>query len=169
MIPRQRNQDQARRLKNLKMKFRSRIIAGVACALLVLATPHVKAEDAGDLEARLELAQRMLDVQPVHPQVEAAVDAYVQSNMAAFSKGDQEIFRAAMLNVMNPAALEKTVLNSYADTYTRAELAAMVEYYEKPEARSASLKQQEFVAKIYPEIIKMLDQAVIRIRSTQEP
>jgi hypothetical protein len=152
------------------MKFRSRIIVGIlACALLALATMGAQAEDSGDLKARLELAQRMLEIQPVHPQVEAAVDAYVQSNMAAFSKADREIFRSAMLNVMNPAALEKATLNSFADTYTRAELEAMVEYYEKPEARSAVKKQSEFTAKVYPEIIKMLDQAVIRIRSTQEP
>lgn len=137
--------------------------------VLLLGYPAYAEDNSdSDLKARLELAQRMLEIQPVRPQVEAAVDAYLQSNMVAFSTADREIFRSAMLNVINPAALEKVTLNSFADTYTRAELEAMVEYYEKPEARSAVKKQSEFTARVYPEIIKMLDQAVIRIRSAQQ-
>jgi hypothetical protein len=45
----------------------------------------------------------------------------------------------------------------------------MVDYYSKPEAQSAAKKDAEFAAKVYPELIKMLDQAVIRLRSAPKP
>jgi hypothetical protein len=128
----------------------------------------VSADDA-DLPARVDLAKKMVQILPARPQIESAVDSYIQSNLAGYTKQDRATFRQAMLNSINPKGLDKASVDAYATTYTKAELEVMVEYYAKPEAISAAKKEAEFAAKVYPELIKMLDQAVIRLRSSPKP
>ncbi len=147
---------------NSKMKSRSRI--ALTLTLIAMVCAPLSAHALDDTKERLVLAKKMIEILPAQPQIEAAVDGYISGTMATFSQKDRDTFRRAMLNVMNPKALEKSAIDAYVSTYTKKELAAMVEYYDKPEARSASEKQPEFAAKIYPEIIKMMDQAVIRLR-----
>lgn len=122
-----------------------------------------------DLKARVKLARKMVELQPTGPQVEQAVDAYIKANMNGYSDEDRALFRQAMMNVINPKALDKATVDAYASTYSEDELEAMVEYYSKPEARSATEKQGEFAAKITPEIIRMLDTAVLRVREATTP
>lgn len=150
------------------MKFRSSLFIVCIGFFVVLTSVAWAAQGEADLKTRLALAKRMVEVKPVREQVEAAVDAYIKMGLPNFAKGEQEIFRATLLKMVNSEALEQAVLDSYAETFTQAELEAMIEYYEKPEARSATEKQEAFTAKIYPEIIKMLDQAIIRMRTSPQ-
>jgi hypothetical protein len=162
---------------NSKMKFRSRGPAGRAvlawlCVVLFSIMPisgALAAEDDTDLARRVELARGIVEILPSRPQIEQAVDEYVTTSLAGYSDKDRETFRRAMLNVINPRSLDKAAVDAYAGTYTAAELAAMLEYYSKPEARSALARQAEFEGRIRPEILRMLDQAVLRIRSVSNP
>ena len=76
---------------------------------------------------------------------------------------DQEVFRDALLALMNPKALEKIAVDAYAEIFTLVELEAMVEYFSKPEARSASDKQRELSRRLAPQIVEMLDRALIKL------
>ncbi|MCC6598467.1 MAG: DUF2059 domain-containing protein [Alphaproteobacteria bacterium] len=118
-----------------------------------------------DMDKRGALAEEMLAIRPVRVQVERAVDAYIEAAMRNKSERDKEVFRIAMLRALNVDALEKIAVEAYADTFTEAELSAMVEYYQKPEARSAAAKEGALTQKIGPEIIKILDQAAMKART----
>ncbi len=123
--------------------------------------------EQGSIETRLELADKMLAINPPRDQVRAAIDQYIKIYMSANPLSEQEQFRTAMLGVLNYKALEGVSREAYADLFTEAELAAMIEYYSKPEAISARAKLGQLDAKIYPEIIRMIDQAIMRTRTTR--
>lgn len=112
-------------------------------------------------ERRLALAEELHKLRPVADQVDRAIERYAQTRPEA----QREAFIAAMKNILNYKALERLSIDAYAQIYTEAELSAMVEYYAKPEALSASKKYERYAGMIYPEIIKMLDKAAIRLRT----
>ena len=118
-----------------------------------------------DFSLRLELAEKMIAIRPAQEQLDAAVDVYINNYMFAYRESEQEIFRTAMMEVMNPKALDKIAVDAYAETFTLQELQAMVEYYTKPEAISAREKQKQLDAKMLPEMTRMLDQALMRVRT----
>lgn len=122
------------------------------------------AED-DDFAERLVLAEKMLEINPARDQVERAVDAYIANYLFAYPDNQKQVFRASMLNVIKPKALEKRTIDAYAELYTKDELAAMVEYYSKPEAKSARAKQTQLQNMIAPELTRTLDQALIKLRT----
>lgn len=134
------------------------------CLLFIAPTAMAQTADQ-TFERRLELAEQMLEIHPVKEQVNRAIDRYIQSYMLTSPEGEQERFRAALTRVLNYKALERVSLDAYAEIFTEAELEAMVEYYAKPEAQSARLKLEQFNGRIYPEIIRMMDQTIIRART----
>lgn len=129
-------------------------------AALALASP-VCAEDLGNAARRHELAREMHKLRPTRDQVYAAIDQVAQSQ----PESERESFRTAMRNILNYAAIEKVSVEAMAEIYSETELTAMVEYYSKPEAVSAALKDPLYAEKVYPEIIRMLDQAMMRVRT----
>lgn len=136
-------------------------------ALLSVCGTGAAGAQSPDLEKRVALAEKMLEIRPVRAQIERAVDSYIAAALREKSENERELFRMAMLRAINVDALEKVVIDAYAETFTEQELMAMVEYYGKPEARSAAAKESELSEKISPEIIKMLDQAVMKARTGQ--
>lgn len=137
--------------------------------LLLPAGGAARAESGAVLEAdlarRVELAEKMVKIRPVRGQVERAVDAYINHYMQGRAESERALFRVAMLRAINAAALEKVTVDAYAETFTEAELAAMTEYYGSPEARSAAAKEAELKKKIEPELVRMLDQALMKART----
>lgn len=119
------------------------------------------AEKDASYDERMELAKKMHELRPVRAQVEEAINQYANTR----PQNERESFKSAMRNVFNIKALEKISLDAYVDTFTVEELRAMVEYYSKPEAKSASLKFNNYAAILYPEIMRMLDRAAIRLRT----
>ncbi|MCK5285396.1 MAG: DUF2059 domain-containing protein [Alphaproteobacteria bacterium] len=117
--------------------------------------------DDDSFEARQELARKMQDIRPARKQVDDAVEQFVSSLPA----NEQEIYKTALQKILNYKALERISIDAYADTFTEKELIAMVEYYSKPEARSASDKTSQYAQKVYPEIIRMLDKAMMKIKT----
>ncbi len=139
--------------------------------LLMLATAPLNAlaqESADDFDQRMALSKQMLQINPVSQQIERAVNVYVDRTMSANTSKERDILRRAILNLINDKALEKIAVDAYAETFSADELAAMVEYFSKPEAQSASAKQPLLNDKIGPEIIRMLDQALVKVRTAGE-
>ncbi len=119
-----------------------------------------EAEDTS-LEHRLELAEKMHSFRSSREQVDSAINTVA----ARLQPDEQEVFTAAMRNILNYKALEKISVDAMAETFTEKELEAMVEYYSKPEARSISDKYPEYQSKVSPEIVKMIDKAMMRVRT----
>ncbi len=135
-----------------------RVVLALVCFLIVPFAAH--AGDA-DYDKRHDLSVTMHKFHPAREQVEAAIEQAAQSQ----EPGEQEAFRTAMRNVLNYEAIEKISIDAMADIYSAAELQAMVDYYSKPEAKTASKKDPEYANRVYPEIVKMLDQAMMRVRT----
>lgn len=129
-----------------------------------LKTHAEEAVSPDNLEYRTELAEKLLETRPAKVQVESAINRYV----ARVPKEKQAELRETLRSALNYKALEKISVDAYVETYTTPELEAMVEYYSKPEARSASRKSGNYAKIVYPEIIRMLDKALMKVR-TGEP
>lgn len=114
-----------------------------------------------NLERRLELAHEMQDLRPVRAQVEAAIDQYI----LRISPAQRESYRVALRDILNYKALEKISVDAYAEVFTAEELEIMVDYYSKPEAQSASDKAGQYAAIVYPEIVRMLDKAMMKAKT----
>lgn len=134
----------------------------VLAALCMIAAPSW-AQDAGDPAKRLELAKKMHELNPTSEQINAAIEDVA----AVQPEEEREAFKLAMRNALNYAALDKISIDTMAETYTETELVSMVEYFSKPEAQSAAKKEEQYNAKVYPEIARMLDQAMMRVRTGQ--
>jgi len=124
---------------------------------------QAQAESPADptYDERIALAKKMHELRPVREQVEQAINQYAQTR----PQGERESFKSTMRNVFNMRALEKISIDAYAETFTAPELSAMVEYYSKPEAISAGEKFDNYAGIVYPEIVRMLDRAAIRVRT----
>jgi hypothetical protein len=125
------------------------------------ASVQITPQDPSTLDQRLALAKKMHDIRPTRDQVYIAIDQVASGQ----PENEREPFRQAMRNILNYKAIEKISIDAMAETYTPAELTAMVDYYSKPEAKSASDKDQAYAAKVYPEIVRMLDQAMMRVKT----
>ncbi|MCD8498307.1 MAG: hypothetical protein LRZ85_09740 [Alphaproteobacteria bacterium] len=117
---------------------------------------------ADEVEAhKQELAQEMHKLRPTKAQVQAAI-AVVAQRVPEDKRMD---FESALNNVLDHRAIEKISIDAMVETFTEEELEAMVEYYSKPEARSAADKLPEYQGKVGPEIIHMIDKAMMKLRT----
>lgn len=118
-------------------------------------------QDASTLAKRLELAQKMHEIRPTRDQVDNAIRRASESVPAK----DKEAFIAAMSTILNYKAIERISIDAMAEVYTVAELEAMIEYYSKPEAKSATSKVRDWAAIVQPEINRIIDKAMMRVRT----
>lgn len=116
-------------------------------------------------EARLEIAKQIQEVRPVKEQVDNAIEQYLSTQVAP---PQRESYRRALQKVVSYRALEKISADAYAETFTEEELSAMYEYYKKPESISAAKKVPQYTAIVLPEIARMLDRAMMRVRTGGE-
>ena len=130
--------------------------------IMSFSAPAFAQED--DFAQRLALAEKMLEIRPAGEQLRSALDQYIQSYLVRYPETEKQIFRASILKAVNEKALEKTAVDAYAEIFTLKELEAMLEFYAKPEARAIREKQGELNARVKPEIIRMLDQALMKVR-----
>ncbi|MCE7886401.1 MAG: hypothetical protein DYH13_02725 [Alphaproteobacteria bacterium PRO2] len=120
-------------------------------------------QDPADLDKRIALSKKWHGLMPVS--VRDQVNIAIDEAAAMQPENQKEIFRANMRNILNYQAIEKISIDAMAEIYTVAELQALVDYYSKPEAKSATAKHQLYAGKVYPEITRMLDQAMMKART----
>lgn len=144
-----------------------RLLAVLFLSLAFLSTPVTAQEntatDMGSLEKRVELATQMHQFRPAKEQVDNAIDTVALRLPAS----EQDVFKTAMRNVLNYQAIEKISIDAMAETFTQKELEVMVEYYSKPETRAISDKYTTYQQKVGPQIVQMIDSAMMRVRTGQ--
>jgi len=130
--------------------------------LLAFAMPAMAQDQTATDEARKrELAQEMHEIRPSDQQVNAAIERLAQT----YPPEQREAFKLAMSRALNYKAVEHISIEAMMETYTLPELEAMVAYFRQPEARSASDKYEDYAAKVRPELIKLIDKALMRVRA----
>lgn len=128
-----------------------------------LAEAKAELEDDAILTKKVALAKTMHVIRPTRDQVEAAVNRVAQQ----LRPQDRQNFVIAMRASLNYNAIERISIDAMVETYTLKELESMVEYYSKPEAKSASRKIAAWAGQVQPQIAKMLDEAMMRIKTGQ--
>lgn len=112
-------------------------------------------------EARLELAEKMHDIWPVRPKVEDALNIAAES----FPEIERAGFKARMRKAIKYDQLEEESIEAMAKIYTAEELQAMIDFYGSKEGRAVSAKTGEYMAALRPVMSKMLDGALMEVRT----
>lgn len=120
-----------------------------------------QAAAAGDSGRRQELAVQMNERRPASAQVDIAIGQIAEQ----LPESDRDGFITFMKNNLDYKAIENISIDAMAETFTVEELEAMVEYYSKPEALSASEKLPEYQKKVSPEITRMIDKVMMKART----
>ncbi|MCB1531562.1 MAG: DUF2059 domain-containing protein [Alphaproteobacteria bacterium] len=129
---------------------------------LVFAAPSFAQDESGEVLARkVDLARQIQALRPAKDQIDSAIERYT----AHLPANQREVYQTSLKNVFNYDALEKASIDAYAQVYTEAELQAMLAYYSTPEAQSAVSKTDAYAALVYPEIIRMLDRAMMQVKT----
>ncbi|MCB1530604.1 MAG: DUF2059 domain-containing protein [Rhodospirillales bacterium] len=118
-----------------------------------------------DFEQRLNLAEKMHDIWPIRPRVEDALDMTAES----LPEAERAEFKAHMRKVIKYDQLEEESIEAMARIYTVEELQAMLDFYSSKEGRSVSAKTSEYMEALEPAIIKMLDGALMSVRTGSSP
>jgi len=146
-------------------------VLSVLFALLLLLPVSVSAQDkvppvpAADMEKRMELSRRMHQIQPAAMQVEKAIGQVATQ----LSPKDRDSFKAAMMNAIDGNKLEALSISVMAEMFTAVELEHMLSYFDTAEARSISEKMPLYNGRMQPEIMKMLDAAMMAARTGASP
>lgn len=128
-----------------------------------LAAAKAENKDEALLAKKIKLAKEMHDIRPTREQVDSAV-FQAASKLPEYERVN---FISVMKSMLNYNAIERISIDAMVDTYSYKELESMVEYFSKPEAKSASEKIGPWARKVQPEIVRMIDRAMMRIRTGQ--
>lgn len=126
-------------------------------------SPEPAAAPADDMAQRITLAEKMHDIWPVRTKVEDALDIAAQS----FPEDQRDKFKAGMRKAIKYDQLEEESIAAMAKLFTVAELQKMVDFYGSPEGKSVSAKTDDYMTALEPVMTKMLDQALIEVRTGQ--
>ena len=129
--------------------------------MISLGSAHAQEEQVSDLSTRLELSRKMHELRPVKPQVDRAIDNVAQ----ALPEIQRREFKLSMQRILNYPAIENLSVEIMADTYSAEELQVMVAYYQNPIAQSAAEKTVDYQQKLGPEIMRIMDRAMMEIRT----
>lgn len=126
-------------------------------------TPADVSAPADDMTQRIALAEKMHDIWPVRTKVEDALDIAAQS----FPEDQRDKFKSGMRKAIKYDQLEEESIAAMAKLFTVAELQKMVDFYGSPEGKSVSAKTDDYMKALEPVMTKMLDQALIEVRTGQ--
>lgn len=112
---------------------------------------------------KLELAKKMHEIRSTADQINAAIEQVA----ARLPDGQRQIFVNEMTATLNVNAIERISIDAMISVFSLPELESMVEYYSKPEAISASEKMPEWAKVVQPEIVRLVDKAMMRVQMGQ--
>lgn len=131
--------------------------------ILVLTSFAALAQNEGERE-RLELAAKLNQVNPVSRLIESSILRVGEQ----WNLSEREKFKREMAAEMDMTNIEKSAVQALADTFTKEELAVMVEYYSKPEAAKIAEKMPIYQRLIQPALTKEIDRALMKLRTGYE-
>lgn len=139
-----------------------RILAMTVAVCALFAAPAMASGAKGpDYEERVALAKKMHEISPARQQVEDAVNGVANR----LPVDNQDGFKRQVMKSIDVAALETKSIETMADTFTKAELTRMLEYFSAPEAAQIKEKMKVYQSVMSPIIIQMLDKAAMEART----
>lgn len=135
------------------------ILIGFFCISILPVSAH--AQDDADFNARVEVAKKLQEIKPVGKQIDAALEVIARQ----YPEDQREPFLTAMKRLINYNAIEKISLDAMVDTYSLKELQRMYDFYSSPEAASIAEKTPKYEEKVRPEISRMIDKTLMRVRT----
>ncbi len=135
---------------------------------LMLSVPAMAQEDGVAVAAenaispeRLALAEKMHEIWPIRTRVEKAIESVSEN----FPEEKRAEVKAAMRKSIQFDQLEEESIKAMADTFTEEELKAMIEFYGSDAGRSISEKTADYELALRPAMTKMLDKAMLDLRT----
>ncbi len=113
---------------------------------------------------KADLAREMHQIRPTRVQVDAAIEQAAKG----MPEEQRRAFISAMKSVLNYNAIEKISIDAMVETFTLSELQAMVGYHKTSEAKSISEKMPQWATKVQPEVLRMMDAAMMRVKTGSE-
>lgn len=132
----------------------------VIFALVLLSVPAF-AQDAAVSQERLQLAQKMHEIWPVRTRIESAI-SHVAVN---FPEEKQAEAKAAMRKSIQFDQVEEESIKAMARVFTEDELKAMIAFYGSETGRSVSAKTVDYEMALRPIMTKMMDKAMLDLRT----
>lgn len=111
--------------------------------------------------ARLDLARQMQDIWPIRTRIESAIESVAQN----FPPEKQAEAKATIRKSIQYDQLEEESVQALASTYTEEELRAMIDFYGSETGRAISAKTVDYEAAIRPSLIKMMDKAMLDLKT----
>jgi hypothetical protein len=134
-------------------------------ALFVLSFPALAQEKALGTPVipakRLELAEKMHEVWPIRVRVEKALESVSEG----FPEEKRAEVKAAMRKSIQFDQLEEESIKAMAEIFTEEELQAMIDFYGSETGRAISAKTQDYELALRPVMIKMVDKAILDVRT----
>lgn len=137
-------------------------------ALLAFSYPSYAAETGAgplgaDEQARLELAGKMHEIWPIRSRIEAALNAIAQN----LPEERQTEVKAAMRKAIKFEQLEEESIKAMAEVFSTDELKAMIEFYGSDAGKAISAKTQDYEGLLRPILTRMIDAAMLDVRTGQ--
>lgn len=111
--------------------------------------------------ANLELAKQMHKIWPVRTRVEAAIDVLAKQ----FPADKQLQVKSSVRKSIQFDQIEEESIRAMANTFTEEELKAMIAFYGSDVGRSVSAKTSDYEQAMRPIIVKMLDKAMLDLKT----
>jgi hypothetical protein len=115
--------------------------------------------------ANLELAKQMHEIWPIRTRIESAINAVAEN----FPPEKKVQAKAAIRKSIQFDQVEEESIKAMASTFTEEELKAMIAFYGSETGRSISAKTTDYELAMRPVIVKMMDKAMLDLKTGMTP
>lgn len=109
----------------------------------------------------LELAKQMQEIWPIRTRIESAIESVSKS----FPPEKQAEVKATIRKSIQYDQLEEESIQALASTYSAEELRAMIEFYGSETGRAISVKTADYEEALRPSLVKMMDKAMLDLKT----
>ncbi len=122
-------------------------------------------EEASASAEQLALAEKMHEIWPIRLRIESAIDAVSES----FPAAKRPEIKAALRKNIQYDQVEEESIKAMATNFTAEELQAMIDFYGSDVGRSISAKTSDYEFALRPSLIKMMDKAMLDLKTGSKP
>lgn len=137
----------------------------ICLSVPAFAKDKIEADTDPTYERRLELAKEMHEIWPTRLKVEQALDRAT----VGLPEERRAAFKAAMRKAIKYKVLEEDSIDAMVKLFTVEELEDMVKFYGSSNGRAVSLKIDAYQAEIAPSFTRMMDKALMDIKTGSAP
>jgi len=141
------------------MMMRFVLLPALTALFLVGVALPAQAQD--DTARKQELVNKMHEIRPAKAQVDEAIQQ-VSRNLSPM---DRDRFLRMVAKAFDYDKLEALSKSSMMELFTEAEMQKMVDYFGSAEAKTIAEKLPKYQEKLQPEIVRMLDAAMMADRT----